>query len=304
MNETKIYSSPAIAGTIEIHKNDITKQKTDAVVNAANSGLRAGGGVCGAIFRAAGAIQLQEACDKIGYCPTGSAVITPAFGMKNNKYIIHTVGPRYDDGNGGEAKELYSCYQESLKLAKQYGCRSIGFPLISSGIYGYPIKEAWEIALTACDDFLKAHSDYNLNIVFVNRDDDVLRVGRTILYKMQEDEANGIDLPSTERDDDFGVWLAQHSGDVEKHIRIYVSDAGKFRDSKNYQMVAEFKDSKVAYHYVDYMRGKKRYADKDIILQEVTAKKLPYGEEISFDKIVAVIATTGESLQVDEYKFI
>ena len=102
MNETKIYSSPAIAGTIEIHKNDITKLKTDAVVNAANSGLRAGGGVCGAIFRAVGTIQLQEACDKIGYCPTGSAVITPAFGMKNNKYIIHAVGPRYDDGNGGE----------------------------------------------------------------------------------------------------------------------------------------------------------------------------------------------------------
>ena len=119
MSETKVYSSPTMAGTIEIHKNDITKLKTDAVVNAANSGLRAGGGVCGAIFRAAGVDQLQAACDKIGHCPTGGAVITPSFGMKNNKYIIHAVGPRYDDGNRGEAKELYSSYQESLKLAKQ-----------------------------------------------------------------------------------------------------------------------------------------------------------------------------------------
>ena len=92
MNETKIFSSPAMARTIEIHKNDITKLKTDAVVNAANSDLRAGHGVCGAIFKAAGCIQLQAACDKIGYCPTGGAVITPACGMKNNKYIIHAVG--------------------------------------------------------------------------------------------------------------------------------------------------------------------------------------------------------------------
>ena len=299
MSETKVYSSPTMAGTIEIHKNDITKLKTDAVVNAANSGLRAGGGVCGAIFRAAGVDQLQAACDKIGHCPTGGAVITPSFGMKNNKYIIHAVGPRYDDGNRGEAKELYSCYQESLKLAKQYGCRSIGFPLISSGIYGYPIKEAWEIALTACEDFLKCHSDYNLNIVFVNRDDDILHIGRAILGQMLNDTKI---LPS-DRDDDFGIWLAQRYGDVEKRIRIYVSDAGKFRDSNYYQMVAEFIDSKVAGHYVDYMRGKKRYADKDIILQEITAKKLPHGEEISFNKIVGVIASTGESLPVNEFIF-
>ena len=109
-------------------------------------------------------------------------------------------------------------------------------------------------------------------------------------------------LPS-DRDDDFGIWLAQRYVDVEKRIRIYVSDTGKFRDSNYYQMVAEFKDSKVAGHYVDYMRGKKRYADKDIILQEITAKKLPHGEEISFNKIVGVIASTGESLPVNEFIF-
>ena len=136
-------------GTIEIHKNDITKLNTDAVVNAANSGLQAGGGVCGAIFRAAGYEQLQDACDKIGHCRTGSAVITPAFNMKNNKYIIHAVGPCYFDGHSNEPEQLYSCYQASLELAKEKRCRSIGFPLISSGIFGYPMEEAWRIALAA-----------------------------------------------------------------------------------------------------------------------------------------------------------
>ena len=181
MSETKVYSSPAMAGTIEIHKNDITKLKTDAVVNAANSGLRAGGGVCGAIFRAAGVDQLQAACNKIGHCPTGGAVITPSFGMKNNKYIIHAVGPRYTDGKHGEKEELYNCYQASLQLAKDNGCHSIGFPLISAGIFGYPLQEAWEVAITACRDFLEKNADYDLKIVFVNPDEENLSVGKAVL---------------------------------------------------------------------------------------------------------------------------
>ena len=296
MNETKIYSSPAIAGTIEIHKNDITKLKTDAVVNAANSGLRAVGGVCGAIFRAAGVAQLQAACDKIGHCPTGGAVITPSFGMKNNKYIIHAVGPVYNGGNCGEKNELYSCYQESLKLAKQYGCRSIGFPLISSGIFGYPVKEAWEIALSACKDFLVAHSDYNLNIVFVNRDDDVLRIGRTMLYKITEDEANSNKLPSSERDDDFGVWLAEHQIQGKRRIRICVADAGRYQYSKYHQMVADFADLKVAEHYTEYMRGKKRCAAKDIILQEILSNRVNDEERITYGPIICVYTSSGEVL--------
>ena len=172
-------------GSIEIHKNDITKLKTDAVVNAANSSLLQGGGVCGAIFKAAGPAHLQAACDKIGHCRTGSAVITPAFNMTDNKYIIHAVGPRYSDGRSGEAEQLYSCYQKSLELAKEYGCHSIGFPLISAGIFGYPMEEAWRIALTACKDFLEANPDYALNIVFVNRDDDTISIGKTNLSQLR-----------------------------------------------------------------------------------------------------------------------
>ena len=173
-----------MAGTIEIHKNDITKLKTDAVVNAANSGLRAGGGVCGAIFRAAGTIQLQEACDKIGYCPTGSAVITPAFGMKNNKYIIHAVGPEYNGGNNGEEKELYSCYQESLNRAREKSCRSIGFPLISAGIFGYPKDKAWKQALQSCSDWISANPDYDIDIVFAVLDQGIYDLGRKTMKEL------------------------------------------------------------------------------------------------------------------------
>ena len=185
MDNNIINPIPSPAGSIEIHRNDITRLKTDAVVNAANSGLQMGGGVCGAIFRAAGPEPLQAACDAIGHCHTGSAVITPAFGMKDNKYIIHAVGPRYNGGRSGEAEKLAGCYKAALKLAKDNGCTSIGFPLISAGIFGYPMEEAWRVALEACDEFLKENPDYPLNIVFVNRDEATLAVGKRILKEIR-----------------------------------------------------------------------------------------------------------------------
>ena len=118
---------------IRIEKTSITDLRTDAIVNAANEGLRAGGGVCGAIFQSAGYCMLQEACDQIGHCDTGSAVITPAFHLKS-RYIIHAVGPVWRDGLHGEPEQLYGAYSKSLELAAENGCKSIGFPLISSGI--------------------------------------------------------------------------------------------------------------------------------------------------------------------------
>ena len=133
--------------SIEIHKNSITHISTDIIVNAANSSLAEGGGVCGAIFSAAGSSKLARECAKYGHCKTGGAVITSACDMKNAKYIVHAVGPIYSGGTNGEPEQLYSCYKESLKLAMDNHCRSIGFPLISSGIFGYPHAEAWKIAL-------------------------------------------------------------------------------------------------------------------------------------------------------------
>ena len=168
--------------TIEIRKISITDLDTDAIVNAANEGLWAGGGVCGAIFRSAGHDQLQRACNKIGHCPTGSAVITPGFHLKS-KYIIHAVGPRWRDGKHKEPELLYSAYYKSLELALKNNCRSIGFPLISAGIFGYPLKGAWHQAITACVDFLDQHRKASMEIVFAILSDDIIKVGQQMLLE-------------------------------------------------------------------------------------------------------------------------
>ena len=168
--------------TIEIRKISITDLDTDAIVNAANEGLWAGGGVCGAIFRSAGHDQLQRACNKIGHCPTGSAVITPGFHLKS-KYIIHAVGPRWRDGKHKEPELLYSAYYKSLELALKNNCRSIGFPLISAGIFGFPLKGAWHQAITACVDFLDQHRKASMEIVFAILSDDIIKVGQQMLLE-------------------------------------------------------------------------------------------------------------------------
>lgn len=146
-----------------IVRGDIARVSADAVVNAANSGLKQGSGVCGAIFAAAGEDELRRACDKIGHCDTGSSVITPAFHM-NARYIIHTVGPVWVDGQQGEEELLRSAYRSALTLAKKYDCHSIAFPLISAGIYGYPKEQALQIALESFAEFLQS-CDMDLTLV-------------------------------------------------------------------------------------------------------------------------------------------
>jgi len=168
--------------TIEIRKISITELDTDAVVNAANEGLWAGGGVCGAIFEAAGREQLQEACNRIGHCDTGSAVITPGFKLKA-EYIIHAVGPRWIDGRHREPEQLYGAYYKSLELAAANHCSSIGFPLISAGIFGYPVQGAWHQAFDACKDFLDRHKDISLDIVFAVLSDEIIALGRKVLLE-------------------------------------------------------------------------------------------------------------------------
>lgn len=149
---------------IQIVQGDITKQKVDAIVNAANSTLLGGGGVDGAIHRAGGK-EILEQCKEIGGCPTGEARITVGGKMPCN-YVIHTVGPIYKDGNNREGELLYNAYYNSLILASEYNIKTIAFPSISTGAYGYPKDEAVDIAIEAILDYIKDNNSIE-EITFV-----------------------------------------------------------------------------------------------------------------------------------------
>jgi O-acetyl-ADP-ribose deacetylase len=141
-----------MAGRIAVVQGDITRQKVDAIVNAANERLLGGGGVDGAIHRAAGP-ELKEECRKIGGCLTGEARITNGYKLAA-RYVIHTVGPVWQGGDQGEPAKLAACYRNSLQLAAENGVRTIAFPGISTGVYGYPLEDATRVAITTVMDCL------------------------------------------------------------------------------------------------------------------------------------------------------
>ena len=145
----------AIADRMSVHLGDITALDVDVIVNAANEHLLAGGGVCGAIHRAAGP-ELETACRRIGHCPTGGAVLTAGFQLKA-RHVVHAVGPVWQGGKAGEAELLASCYRSSLELAAGIGAGGVAFPAISTNVFGYPAAQAAEEAVATAWAWLESH---------------------------------------------------------------------------------------------------------------------------------------------------
>ena len=189
-----------------IERNDITKMQCDAVVNAANRLLAGGGGVDGAIHRAAGP-QLDKACKKLGGCETGQAKITSGFKMPC-RYIIHTVGPIWTGGGMGEPELLASCYRESLRLAAEYKCESVAFPLISAGAYGYPKEAALQTAVSEITSFLRGN---DMTVYIVVYDRECFQVSR----KLMKDVAEYIDEN----------YIAEHF--MARNSRAFIPDLQK-----------------------------------------------------------------------------
>ena len=168
--------SEKVKSQIQVVQGDITKLDCDGIVNAANRSLLGGGGVDGAIHRAAGPELLAE-CRTLHGCRTGEAKITKGYRLKA-KYIIHTVGPIYS-GTAEDAAQLADCYRNSLNLAKEHDVHSIAFPAISTGVYGYPLEDATEIAVKTVAQWLEAHADYAMQVIFCCFDARTERVYQT-----------------------------------------------------------------------------------------------------------------------------
>lgn len=278
-----------MTGTITIRYCDIEKIPTECIVNAANEGLHYGTGVCHAVFTGAGMAAMTEACDAIGHCDVGKAVVTKAFDLPAD-WVIHAVGPHTSQKNAMEL--LRSAYLSAMAELKRLGCHKVTFPLISSGAFNdakISYESLWNTAISAIQDFQATYLEYMIDVLFACHGHQLVDVGQKVLA----------DPPAVH------VLKTPFAPSVEEIMRqrIYVAKMGGFRDSANYEFIAEFESKNLSGNYIEFMRGKKRYSDKDIIVQEVLVRKTLQSETTTKGKVISVITVLGEELPVDEYEF-
>lgn len=229
-----------------IVRQDITQMQVDAIVNAANTNLLMGSGVCGAIFHKAGIKELSDACSRLAPINTGHAVMTPGFALKA-KYIIHAAGPVYDRNNHADSEKLLrSTYLESLKLAVNNNCTSIAFPLISSGIYGYPKEEALKVAVSAISDFLSSH-DMDIYLVIFDKASFVISeklMGAVESYIDENYVSEHEIYPAERLDMPMSVPVVFPTASMQKAAYSSIDDAVKNLDEPFYMELLRIIDAK------------------------------------------------------------
>lgn len=306
---------------LTIVRNDITKMSVDAVVNAANTALRMGGGVCGAIFNAAGAEKLQAECDKIGLCKTGEAVLTGGYNLPS-KYIIHAVGPIWQGGSSREAFLLHNCYLNSLNLAVKHNCESIAFPLISSGIYGYPKDQALQVALTAISEFLLKNE---MQVYLVVYDKRAFRLSEKLFSAIEKfiDDNYLEEHPDNERYRDLQPYRIQQRDSIQDldltiQHSLMESDseyAGKLKRKRSLQdivgqldesfseMLLRLIDEKGLTDVETYKRANidrklfsKIRSNKDYNPSKLTALAFAIALELSLDETLDLLSKAGYTL--------
>ena len=287
-------------------RQDITKMDVDVVVNAANEQLQPGGGVCGAIYKAAGYTELQEATNQIGYCPVGETVVTPAFQL-HAKYIFHTVGPIWQGGLQNEAEKLASCYETALQTAHALQCESIAFPLISSGIYGYPKEQAYDIASLTIQTFLQTH-ELTVYLVLFDRasifgatswkdelleyiDDNYVNEAEKEPYNATRFSALKFEEPM-EQSIQYSVQAEeQYAIDFEKLEDTFQQRLFRWIDSKQLNEVDVYKKANLTRKHFSKIRSNINYQPK-----KTTAIALAIALELSIDDTLDLLRCAGYTL--------
>ena len=221
----------------KIIRNDITQVCADAIVNTANPEPIFAGGTDAAIYKAAGKEKLLEERKKIGAIEVGQSVETPAFQL-NAKYIIHTVGPAWIDGEHGEFEAVRSCYMNSLKLANKLGCESVAFPLIATGVYGFPKAEALRIAISVFSEFLV---DEEIEITLVVFDSESFVLSGKLFSEI--DSYIDENYVSVQTDTEYSVDRAEYSAGYRGKIRDYYDDQGEAEDEDQDESEDEWQDA-------------------------------------------------------------